>query len=432
MSAPTSAPLPPLAERMRPRALEAFVGQEHLLAPGKPLRMMIERKSISSMILWGPPGSGKTTLAKILAAAVDADLEEISAVSSGVKEVRALIERARERRASASRSTILFIDEIHRFNKAQQDALLHSVEQGIVTLIGATTENPSFEVIPPLRSRCRTFVLSDLGASDLRAILRNALERDPVISAQSLALEDEETLIAYSGGDARLLLNGLEVCCLIAPEENGRLSVTNAVVAEAFQRASARYDKAGEEHYNVISAFIKSVRGSDPDAAIYWLARMLAGGEDPLFVARRLIVLAAEDIGNAEPNALLLATTCYQAVHAIGMPEARIVLAQTTAYLSACQKSNAAYKAIDAAMGDAASLPAYPVPLHLRNAVTGLMKSLRYGQGYIYPHDHPGHFTDQRYLPDEMEGKQYYHPTEIGREKSIRERLMSLWKKRKY
>lgn len=421
----------PLAERIRPINLGEFVGQKHLLGSDKPLRVMVENRSLASMILWGPPGCGKTTLAKIMANAVKAEFEQISAVSSGVREVREIIERARVRRDEEKKHTILFIDEIHRFNKAQQDALLQSVEQGIITLIGATTENPSFEVIPPLRSRCRTYIMNPLTIDDLQTILHHALQHDPLLSAKSITFDDETMLIAYSAGDARLLLNGLEVCCLLA-EKDGKIHITEEILTEAFQRSFAQYDKGGEEHYNIISAFIKSVRGSDPDAAVYWLARMLNGGEDPLFIARRLIILASEDVGNAEPNALLLATSCYQAVHSIGMPEARIVLAQTTTYLSYCPKSNASYQAINSAMNDIVSLPPYPVPLHLRNPVTGLMKSIGYGKEYKYAHSFEGHFVDQEFLPKELTDKQYYFPTEIGREKTIKERLSQLWKKRKY
>lgn len=420
--------LPPLAERMRPLILDQFVGQEHLLGIGKPFRAMLEKKSLTSMILWGPPGCGKTTLARLLARAMEAEFIQISAVSSGVKEVRSVIETA-ARHKTEQRSTILFIDEIHRFNKSQQDALLHSVEQGILILIGATTENPSFEIIPPLRSRCRTYLLNPLTIENLQAILKTALQNDVELSKKKISFEDEESLIAFSGGDARLLLNGLEVCCTLA-EKNGEVIITEEILSEAFQRSFAKYDKGGEEHYNVISAFIKSVRGSDPDAAIYWLARMLEGGEDPLFIARRLIVLASEDIGNAEPNALLLANTCFQSVHSIGMPEARIILSQTTAYLAYCPKSNASYLAIEKALEDTRNLPPYAVPLHLRNPVTSLMKNMKYGKGYKYAHDFEAHFVEQQFLPTELTDKQYYFPSEMGKEKSIKERLRSLWKKR--
>ncbi len=419
----------PLAERMRPRTLDSFVGQQHLVGPGKPLARMHERGKLVSMILWGPPGCGKTTLAGLLVERTNAEFIRISAVSSGVREVRAVIDKARSDESESG--IVLFIDEIHRFNKAQQDALLQAVEQGDIVLIGATTENPSFEVIPPLRSRAKTFVLQPLTEEDLNRVLEGALAGDPYLRALDIEFEDRSLLLAYSGGDARTLLNGLEMCCMLA-EENGKVMISRAVLEQAFQRAFAAYDKAGEDHFNAISAFIKSVRGSDPDAAVYWLARMLNGGEDPLFVARRLIVLASEDIGNAEPNALLLAVACFQAAHAIGMPEARITLAQTAAYLACAPKSNAAYLAVDEAMRDVANLPPFPVPLHLRNAPTSLMKGLGYGREYRYPHDFDGHFVDAAYLPEQLRDKQYYRPSEEGREKSLKERLRSLWKKRKY
>ncbi|MCB2204350.1 replication-associated recombination protein A [bacterium] len=422
----------PLAERMRPRELSGYVGQRHLVGKGKPIFQMISRGTLFSMIFWGPPGSGKTTLARLLSHNIRAHFDQLSAVSSGVKDVRKVIEQARSRRYELEMlQTVLFIDEIHRFNKAQQDALLQAVEQGDITLIGATTENPSFEVIPPLRSRARTYVLNPLTIEELSLLLDRALEEDDYLKKLEVAFDDRDMLIAYSGGDARSMLNGLEMCCLLA-EEDGKVTITQEILEEAFQRAFAKYDKGGEEHYNIISAFIKSVRGSDPDAAVYWMARMLEGGEDPLFIARRLIILASEDIGNADPNALLLATACHQSVHAIGMPEARIVLAQTATYLASTQKSNAAYLAIDGALSDVRNFPPYPVPLHLRNAPTKLMKSEGYGKGYRYAHDFPGHFVEQNYLPEELQQKQYYKPTDEGREQRIRERLRQLWKKRNY
>ncbi len=428
---PPVLPNVPLAERMRPGSIDEYVGQQHLVGPGKPLRQMLERRAPFSMILWGPPGSGKTSLARLLSSAVDAHFEQLTAVSAGVKDVRVIIEQARKRRWELEQlQTILFIDEIHRFNKAQQDALLQAVEQGDIILIGATTENPSFEVIPPLRSRARTFVLQPLSMEDLRGILDRALANDAFLQGLDVSFDDVDMLIAYSGGDARGMLNGLEMCCLLA-EKDGTVHISQDVLEEAFQRAFAKYDKGGEEHYNIISAFIKSVRGSDPDAALYWMARMLEGGEDPLFVARRLIVLASEDVGNADPNALLLAHACFQCVHAIGMPEARIVLAQTTTYLACAQKSNAAYLAIDAAINDVRTLPPYAVPLHLRNAPTSLMKSQGYGKGYKYSHDYPGHFVEQDYLPGELKDRIYYHPTQEGREQQLGERLRERWKRRR-
>jgi putative ATPase len=421
----------PLAERMRPTTLADIVGQRHLIGPGKPFTRMVERGHLVSCILWGPPGSGKTTLARLVAEGAQAHLIQISAVSSGVKDVRAAIDQARSRRSSTGAvDTVLFVDEIHRFNKAQQDALLQAVEEGVVILIGATTENPSFEVIPPLRSRARTFTLSPLAIEDLDELLQRAIDGDPLISSFDITFDDRSALIAFSGGDARSLLNGFEMCCLLA-EEDGKVFVTRSVMEEAFQRSFAMYDKGGEEHYNIISAFIKSVRGSDPDAALYWMARMINGGEDPLFIARRLVVLASEDIGNAEPNALLLANAGYQAVHAIGMPEARIVLSQVTTYLACAPKSNAAYLAVDAALSDVERHPPYGVPLHLRNAPTSFMKREGYGKGYKYPHDFPGHFIEQDYLPKELGEREYYRPTDIGREQSIGERLAAIRARRR-
>ncbi|MAT39482.1 MAG: AAA family ATPase [Ectothiorhodospiraceae bacterium] len=432
MSAEPRLPSTPLAERMRPASIDDIVGQEHLLGEGKPIRKMAEKGSIFSMIFWGPPGSGKTSLARVLSLSTDIVFKQVSAVSSGVREVRAVIEEARTlRKSDAGRRVLLFIDEIHRFNKAQQDALLAAVESGDIILIGATTENPSFEVIPPLRSRARTYVLNPLSVANLEELVDKAIASDGYLKKLDIAFDDKQMLIAYSAGDARSLLNGLEMCCILA-EQDGKVRITQEVLEEAFQRAFAMYDKAGEEHYNIISAFIKSIRGSDPDAAIYWMARMLEGGEDPLFIARRLVILASEDIGNAEPNALLLATACYQAVHAIGMPEARIVLAQTATYLAAAQKSNAAYMAIRKAQALVKKEPPHPVPLHLRNAPTGLMKNLGYGKDYEYAHNHEGGFVEQDYLPEELRTAQFYFPKEIGREKSIRERLAYLWKQRKY
>ncbi len=416
----------PLAERMRPRVLADIVGQRHLIGAGRPFMRMIERGHLVSCILWGPPGSGKTTLARLVAEGAHATLIQISAVSSGVKDVRAAIDQARSHRLQTdSAETVLFVDEIHRFNKAQQDALLQAVEEGVIILIGATTENPSFEVIPPLRSRARTFTLEPLTTEDLDQLLQRAMDNDPRIRQLDITFEDRDALIVFSGGDARALLNGFEMCCMLS-EDPTHVVITRQVMEEAFQRSFAMYDKGGEEHYNIISAFIKSVRGSDPDAALYWMARMLNGGEDPLFIARRLIVLASEDIGNAEPNALLLANAGYQAVHAIGMPEARIVLAQVTTYLACAPKSNASYLAIAAALRDVEKHPPHAVPLHLRNAPTSFMKQSGYGRGYKYPHDFPGHFIEQDYLPKELGERIYYTPTDIGREQAIGERLAAL------
>jgi len=426
---PTTTPTP-LAERIRPHSLDEFVGQEHLLGPDKPLRVLIEQDQVPSMIFWGPPGSGKTTLARIIARQTDAAFHQLSAVSSGVRDIRRILEQAGHRHAQKKR-TILFIDEIHRFNKAQQDALLHSVEDGRITLVGATTENPSFEVIPPLLSRCRVYVLRALGGDDLQAILDRAMYDEALLSNPRPEIRDRDLLIHLSGGDARRMLNGLETAVRLAAARSTTVrSVGKTEFEEAFQQRLALYDKGGEEHYNVVSAFIKSVRGSDPDAAVYWLARMLEGGEDPKFIARRMIILASEDIGNADPYALTLATSCFTSVDYVGMPEARIVLAQTTTYLASCPKSNASYIAVERALEDVRGNPDDPVPLHLRNAPTGLMANLGYGREYKYSHDYEGHVVNQQHLPDRMKGKVYYQPTNQGREKAIRERLDS-WRKSK-
>ncbi|HLF14572.1 MAG TPA: replication-associated recombination protein A, partial [Bacteroidota bacterium] len=392
----------PLAERARPATIERFSGQRHLLGEGKALGVFLVRGTVPSMIFWGPPGCGKTTLARLISANIHADFYQLNAVSSGVQELRKVIGRAALAK-KMMRASVLFIDEIHRFNKAQQDALLHSVEDGTLTLIGATTENPSFEVISPLLSRCRVFTLEPLSGEELEGILAHVLSDPDLLGQMTIRIGDAERklLFALSSGDARQMLNGLEAAVALGSAGNDApVEIGAELLREAFQTRMGRYDKSGEEHYNVISAFIKSIRGSDPDAAVYWLARMLASGEDPKFIARRMVVLASEDIGNADPGALPLATACFAAVDFIGMPEARIVLAQAAAYLSAAPKSNSAIRAIDAAMDDVRSSPPAPVPLHLRNAPTALMKGLDYGTGYRYPHDAPGNFTDQQYLPD--------------------------------
>jgi putative ATPase len=424
--------LPPLADRIRPKTIDEFVGQEHILGEGKPLRMMIETGDVQSMILWGPPGVGKTTLAKIISEKINADFYQVNAVLSGTKEIKEIIDKAEKNLKFYGKKTILFIDEIHRFNKAQQSVLLNSVENGTIILIGATTENPSFEIISPLLSRCQVFVLEPLGVNELNKILERALKVDEVLSKLKIKIEDKNLLFLYSGGDARVMLNALEIAIKLAkPDENNEIFLTREIILEAFQRKHFKYDKAGEEHYNLISAFIKSIRGSDPDAAVYWLARMLIAGEDPKFIARRMIILASEDIGNAEPYALTLATSCFTAVDYVGMPEARIILAQVATYLASCPKSNSAYLAIEEAMEDAQRYPDLPVPLHLRNAPTKLMKELGYGKDYKYSHDFPNHFVEQQFLPEELKDKIYYRPTELGREKILKERLESLWKKRK-
>ena len=424
-------PKQPLAERCRPHTLDDFQGQRKLLAEGKPLRVMIENDSISSMILWGPPGTGKTTLAKIISELTNSDFYQMNAVSSGVKDIRGIIEIAKQN-VFLNKRTILFIDEIHRFNKAQQDALLNSVETGEIILIGATTENPSFEVIPALRSRSRTFILESLEKNDLERIVDNALTKDPFLKSLNIHEIDKDFLIYISGGDARILLNILEAS-IVHEVNNEKIVITKEAIENIVQQKNILYDKAGEEHYNIISAFIKSIRGSDPDAALYWLARMLEGGEDPLFIARRMVVLASEDVGNASPNGLVLAEAAFSAVDKIGMPEARIILAQCATYLASSPKSNASYIGISKAYEDIKNLELYSVPIHLRNSPTSFMKNLGYGKEYKYPHDFDNNFTQQDYLPKEIADKQYYHPSENGQEKGLKERLKAIWKgKKKY
>ena len=430
---PAAGPESPLADRLRPASLADLVGQSHLLGPGKILRRAIESRQLVSMILWGPPGTGKTTLARIIARESQSHFTALSAVTAGVADVRKVIAQASERRRFDSRGTILFIDEIHRFNKGQQDALLHSVEDGTLLLIGATTENPSFEVIPALLSRCRVYKLEALAPEELETIVERALAAENGLKPANLRLDPEarRLLITLAGGDARNVLTALELAGRLAtPDPEGVRHIDSALVQEAMQRRTLLYDKQGEYHYDVISAFIKSVRGSDPDAAIYWLARMLDAGEDPLFIARRLIILASEDIGNADPHGLMVATAAFQAVHNIGMPEGRIVLAQATTYLAAAPKSNASYMAIEAASERVRAGDSVDVPLHLRNAPTRMMRDFGYASGYQYPHD-TGGFIDQLYLPEELKTAVFYHPSENGVEKKIKERLQQLWPGRK-
>lgn len=402
----------PLAERLRPKTLNEYIGQKHLVGEGAVLRQMIESGNLSSFILWGPPGVGKTTLARIIAHELQRPFYTLSAVTSGVKEVRDVIDKAKRTAVMNSgifasqvdqRSPILFIDEIHRFSKSQQDSLLGAVEEGVVTLVGATTENPSFEVITPLLSRCQVYVLKSLEKEDLEELLDRALTQDEYIRGLGLEVKDREALLRYSGGDARKLLNIIELV-----SNSGVRVIDNETVTRQLQQNPVAYDKDGEMHYDIISAFIKSIRGSDPQAAIYWLARMIEGGEDPKFIARRLVISASEDIGLANPNAMLLANTCFDVVNKIGWPEARIPLAETTVYLATCKKDNSAYLAIDAALAKVRETGNLPVPLHLRNAPTNLMKDLGYADGYKYPHDYPGHWVEQQYLPDALKGTTFW------------------------
>jgi len=419
----------PLAERMRPESFDEFVGQGHLLGEKGVISKMLRGKHIRSMIFWGPPGSGKTTLARLLATKLSADFIQINAISSGVKELREIITQA-EKSLDVGRRTVLFIDEIHRFNKSQQASLLKSVENGTLVLIGATTENPSFEVISPLLSRCSVYVLEALTTDDLEALLDRSLERDELIAGTSLTPEAREELVAQSGGDARVMLNALEVAVDITDMKDQGI-INRDIVREAYQTHHYRYDRGGDEHYNTISAFIKSVRGSDPDAAVYYLGRMIEAGEDPKFIARRLIVLASEDIGNAEPYALTLATSAFTAVDYVGMPEASLILAQAAIYLSSCPKSNASYKAISAALSEVRSRPGIAIPIHLRNAPTKLMKEMGYGKDYKYSHDFEDHFVEQDFLPKQLKDKIYYEPTEIGREANLKKYLEKKWNKRR-
>ncbi|GAB3658327.1 replication-associated recombination protein A [Echinicola sediminis] len=413
----------PLAERMRPVKLEDLIGQTHLSAPGTFLYRAIKSGTVPSLILWGPPGVGKTTIANIIANEVKAPFYTLSAISSGVKDIRQVIEKAR-----FQQGVVLFIDEIHRFNKSQQDALLGAVEKGHIRLIGATTENPSFEVNAALLSRCQVFTLNQLEKADLEAMIQQAMEKDVLVKAKNIELKETEALLRLSGGDGRKLLNLFEIVVNAIPEDP--IVVTNDKVTEIAQQKVAMYDKSGEQHYDIISAFIKSIRGSDPNAAVYWLARMIEGGEDVKFIARRLVILASEDIGNANPNALLLATQCFDAVKIIGYPEARIILSQCVTYLASSAKSNASYVAINQAQALVRQEGDLPVPMHLRNAPTKLMKDLNYGKGYKYAHDYEGNFVEEEFMPDKLKGKKIYDPGRNARENDLRKNLQRMWGKK--
>ena len=416
----------PLAERLRPRTLDDYIGQQHLVGEGAVLRKMIDAGRISSFILWGPPGVGKTTLAQIIAHRLETPFYTLSAVTSGVKDVRDVIEKAQKGRFFNEASPILFIDEIHRFSKSQQDSLLGAVEKGVVTLIGATTENPSFEVIRPLLSRCQIYVLNPLGKDDLLKLLHRAVTEDVFLKQRHIELKETGALLRYSGGDARKLLNILELV-VEAANVSDDVVITDQLVGERLQQNPLAYDKDGEMHYDIISAFIKSIRGSDPDAALYWLARMIEGGEDPKFIARRLVISASEDIGLANPNALLLANAAFDAVQKIGWPEGRIPLAEATVYLATSPKSNSAYLGIDSALELVKRTGNQPVPLPIRNAPTQLMKDLGYHDGYKYPHDYPGHFTPQQYMPDALVGERLWHGQHSPAEEKLYERMVSYW-----
>lgn len=415
----------PLAERMRPRSLDDYVGQKHLVGEGAILRKMIDAGRISSFILWGPPGVGKTTLAQIIAHTLKVPFYTLSAVTSGVKDVREVIERAKNNRFFDSASPILFIDEIHRFSKSQQDSLLGAVEKGIVTLIGATTENPSFEVIRPLLSRCQLYVLKPLGKDDLQGLLERAIHKDVVLKEKDITLKETSAMLRYSGGDARKLLNILEL--IVNSFSSDEIIITDEVVERELQQNPLAYDKQGEMHYDIISAFIKSIRGSDPDAALYWMARMIEGGEDPQFIARRVVISASEDIGLANPNALLLANAAFDTVMKIGWPEARIALAEAVVYLATSPKSNSAYLGINAAIARVRETGNLPVPLHIRNAPTQLMAELGYHDGYKYPHDYPGHFTSQQYLPSEIQNEKFWHAQHSPNEEKLYNWMVTCW-----
>lgn len=415
----------PLAERMRPKTLDEYIGQKHLVGPGAILRKMIDSGRISSFILWGPPGVGKTTLAQIIAHKLETPFYTLSAVTSGVKDVRDVIERAKNGRFFSQASPILFIDEIHRFSKSQQDSLLGAVETGVITLIGATTENPSFEVIRPLLSRCQLYVLKSLEKEDLLELLHRAVTQDVELSKRTIELKETDAMLRYSGGDARKLLNILEL--VVEADSDEPVVITDEKVVERLQQNPLAYDKDGEMHYDIISAYIKSIRGSDPDGALYWLARMIEGGEDPAFIARRLLISAAEDIGLANPNALLLANAAFEAVMKIGWPEGRIPLAEVTVYLATSPKSNSAYEGINRALELVRQTGNQPVPLHLRNAPTKLMKQLGYGDGYKYAHDYEEHFVKQQFMPDELTEARLWQPQANAAEQKLKDRMQALW-----
>ncbi|MES2108915.1 MAG: replication-associated recombination protein A [Bacteroidota bacterium] len=417
--------LPPLAERMRPKSLDDYVGQKHLVGKGAVLRKAIESGQLPSMIFWGPPGVGKTTLAYIISQTLDRPFFSLSAINSGVKDVREVIERASVLKSEGETLPVLFIDEIHRFSKSQQDSLLGAVERGIVTLIGATTENPSFEVISALLSRCQVYILQSLNEDDLMGLINKAMKEDEVLQKKSITIKENEALLRLSGGDARKLLNIFEL--LVNAFSGKKVMLTNENVLEHVQQNMALYDKTGEQHYDIISAFIKSMRGSDPNGAVYWLARMIVGGEDPLFIARRMLILASEDIGNANPNALLLAQSCFEAVNKIGMPESQLILSQTAIYLATSAKSNSATTAIGAAIAMVKQMGDLPVPLHLRNAPTKLMKNIGYGKDYKYAHSYEGNFTDLDFLPEAIKGTKLYEPGNNARENETKEKLRKLW-----
>ena len=418
----------PLAERLRPKTLDDYIGQKHLVGPGAVLRKMIDAGRISSFILWGPPGVGKTTLAQIIANKLETPFYTLSAVTSGVKDVREVIEKARSNRFFSQASPILFIDEIHRFSKSQQDSLLGAVETGVVTLIGATTENPSFEVIRPLLSRCQLYVLKSLEKEDLLELLHHAVVKDAILKERTIELKETDAMLRFSGGDARKLLNILEL--VVEADDGSVVVITDEKVTERLQQNPLAYDKDGEMHYDVISAFIKSIRGSDPDGALYWLARMVEAGEDPAFIARRLVISASEDIGLANPNALLLANAAFDAVMKIGWPEGRIPLAEATVYLATSPKSNSAYEGINSALELVRQTGNLPVPLHLRNAPTKLMKQLGYGKDYKYAHAYQGNFVQQQFLPDEVKDNRIWHPQNNAQEAKLKERMQSLWGER--